>query len=117
MNAYQVATNKEFAVAAMQEAIELIAAKNGFNCRCFDGSNANKSRLASCSCKADFKVSRTDSGQSQMRLAYGVDALGWCFVVDDDRDPHKAISVRLTQFQAKALIDRLERKYKKSLTR
>lgn len=29
MNAYQVATNKEFAVAAMQEAISLIAEKMG----------------------------------------------------------------------------------------
>lgn len=29
MNAYQVATNKEFAVEAMKEAIELIAAKMG----------------------------------------------------------------------------------------
>jgi len=29
MNAYQVATNKEFAVAAMQEAINLIASKMG----------------------------------------------------------------------------------------
>ena len=29
MNAYQVATNKEFAVAAMKEAIELIAVKMG----------------------------------------------------------------------------------------
>jgi len=52
-----------------------------------------------------------------MRLGYGVDALGWCFVVDDDRNPHKAISGRLTQFYAKVFINRLERKCKKSLMR
>lgn len=52
-----------------------------------------------------------------MRLAYGVDALGWCFVVDDDRNPHKPISARLTQFDAVVFIDRIKRKAKKASKR
>lgn len=52
-----------------------------------------------------------------MRLGYGVDALGGCFVVDDDRNPHKAISGRLTQFEAVVFIDRIKRKTKKASRR
>lgn len=52
-----------------------------------------------------------------MRLAYGVDALGGYFVVDDDRSPHKAISERLTQFEAVVFIDRIKRKAKKASRR
>lgn len=52
-----------------------------------------------------------------MRLGYGVNGFGQCFVVDDDRDPHKAIAGPMTQFQAITFIQRLEIKLKKSLMR
>ena len=52
-----------------------------------------------------------------MRLSYGVDGHGNCFVVDDDRNPHKAISGKLSQFYAKVFIERTNRKARKAKKR
>lgn len=51
-----------------------------------------------------------------MRLGYGVDGLGRCFVVDSDRNPHKAITEGLNHFQAIVFIARLKRRYARSAT-
>ena len=45
-----------------------------------------------------------------MRLGYGVNGFGQCFVVDDNRSPHKAIAGPMTQFEAITFIQRLKRK-------
>ena len=51
-----------------------------------------------------------------MRLGYGVDGAGWCVVVDDDRNPHEAISGKLTPFEAIVFISRIKRRYARSVT-
>lgn len=52
-----------------------------------------------------------------MRLGYGVDGLGRCFVVDSDRNPHEAITVGLNHFQAIVFIARLKRRYVRATSR
>lgn len=52
-----------------------------------------------------------------MRLGYGVDGLGRCFVVDSDRNPHKAITEGLNHFQAIVFIARLKRRYVRAARR
>lgn len=52
-----------------------------------------------------------------MRLSCGVTKDGFAVVVDDDRNPHKEISGKLTHFQALVFISRLKRRFKKASKR
>ena len=49
-----------------------------------------------------------------MRLSWGVDGYGFYIIVDDDRNPHEALTGKLTQFQAMVFIARLKRKHKRA---
>ena len=50
-----------------------------------------------------------------MRLSWGVDGHGFCVVVDDDRNPHEALTGKLSQFQAMVFIARLKRRHSRAV--